>query len=553
MMAFPDLEAPLRPARGARAALLALAMGGMLAGPATAQGLPPSDAAEALATLSANAPGAPATAPAGAPAVRAPRPAPVVFTLRKVAFTGPSGYFSEAELAAIVQPLLGRRFAAGGTAEVAEAVNATYAAAGIDLALAQVVRVDPARGAVTLDLFEARLGDVRYVAARASPAYLALRTGFRRGDLADTRRIASRLERLALTDGVLADAGFAPGAEPGSTDLTVTLAEPPATTTELRIDNFGETGTGALRGVLGFRLNNLTGWNDPLALDVTLSQGVRSGTIAYARTVGASGTAIGVTGAYATSDSVSGPARSSRTMSLGANIAHPLRVSLAQETWLDASAEYFDETATTLGTLSADQSGIGAALVLSGSHRWDDALVSSAAWSLSGRFGTYDDAVRAATGLGFAAIGASARVDTALGDWGWLVASGAAQYALTPDLPTRYDFAVTSPYAVPGYGIGLSQGPSGYWGRLQIEAAEAWNLGGGVSLSPYAFAALGEAFDPAAGGGWTGQGLAVSAGGGLSGALGERVSFDLQIARSFTTVLGQAPGWDIRAGLSMRF
>jgi len=543
----------LQPRRAARRpAILAFCGWALAALPALAQGLPPSEAAEALATLSATAPGTPtAPAPTAQTAQPAPRPAPVAFTLRSVSFTGPSGYFSQAELLSVVEPYIGRQFTVASSTTLAEAINAAYQARGIDLAQAQVVGVSPVTGRVTIDLFEARLGAVRYVAERAAPRYLAMRTGLSRGDLADTRRIARRLERLALTDGVLADAAFAPGAAPGTTDLTVTLAEPAPTSTELRVDNYGEAGTGAVQAGVGFRINNLTGWNDPLSIEVTISQGARSVALGYARTVSAAGTIVGVNGSFATTRSITGPDRTSQTMSLGASVSHPLALSLTRELWASFSAEGFDETATTAAVPSADQSGIGATLALNGSHVFEDLPITSAAWSLSARAGRYDDAIRGATGLGFAAVAASVQVDAALGDWGRIVASGAGQFA-TADLPTRYDFAVTSPFAVPGYGIGLSQGATGYWARVQLEAAQPLAIGDGFALQPYGFAALGEAFDNP-GGGWVGQGLAAGVGAGVTGQIGDNVSFDAQVARSLTTVLGQGPGWDFRAGLSVRF
>lgn len=520
--------------------------------PAAGQGLAPSDVARALAELAESAPTGPAPADRLTAAVR---PDPVVatsFTLRDVAFTGPSGYFSAEALDRIVGPWLGTQMTAKSAQALAAAVNAAYQARGADLAQAQVVAVDAGAGQVTLELFEARLGAVSYQARRASPAYLAMRTGLRRGDLADTRRIAERLERLALTDGVLADVGFSPGSTAGTTDLTVALAEPPVTTTELRVDNYGEAGTGALRGLMSFRINNLTGWNDPLSLDLTLLQGARAIVGSYSRTVSAAGTVLGATASYQTTNSITGPTRSSWSRSVAASVAQPLALSVDRQIWLSASAELFAEQATTLGFTSADQSGFFATLSLSGDHSWEDGWLARAGWSLAASAGRYDDGVLAASGLGFASLAASAQLEAPLGTWGRLVALGAGQMTPGGTLPSRLGFTVTSPLAVPGYDIGLSQGAAGYWGRLQIEAAQPLPLPDAIDLRPYAFGAVGEAFD-FAGAGWVGQGQAAALGLGLSGAIGETLSFDAQLGRSLTPVLGNGPGWALRAGLSARF
>lgn len=537
---------PPRP-RGLCGAVLSAAL---WAGQALSQGLPPSEAATALARLSAGAPGAAAPAATRAPL---PRRTAVPFVLREVRFTGPSGYVPTKRLQQVVAGFIGRQMHPAEVGAIADAVTAFYRAEGIDLAQGQLAGVDPSRGVVTIRPFEARLGQLDYSARQASPAYLDYRLGLRPGDLADTRAIARRLERLTMTDGVLVDAAFAPGAAAGETDLALSLQEQPATSTVLRLDNYGDAATGEARALLSFRLNSLSGWNDPLAMDLLASEGSRSATLSYARTVTPSGGRLGVALSAERTRNVSGPRRRSDTRSMTLSYNHPLLLETQAALWATAALDVYEERVRTVGVVTANQSGWSLALGLSGSLRAPDRPLRQAGWSLGLTLGQFDDAVRGLDGLSHQALLASGRLEWSLADRAYAVLSAAAQLPLTDETPSRGQFAITSPYAVPGYPSGMSEGDGGYWARVQIETAQALPLRW-ADLRPYVLGAVGEAWDRGPGGrAW--QGLASSAGVGLSGLVADKASFDLTLAKPFTRVLGQGgrDDWSLHAALPYRF
>ncbi|SLN37353.1 ShlB/FhaC/HecB family hemolysin secretion/activation protein [Roseisalinus antarcticus] len=538
-----------------RLAALALACAlGCPAPAAYAQGLTPSDAARALAELAAGTPSAaPARTAAATPAPRAAPRAPPPFRLRTILFDGPSGYFTDARLQAAVAPYLGRRLTLSRLPVLAEAINSLYRAEDIALAQAVVTGADPARGRVTLGLFEARLGAVRYVTDRISEAYIGFRTGLRPGELADTRRIGDRLERLFLTDGLLADAAFSPGAAPGDTDLTVTFEEPPPSALVLSLDTYGDAASGTSRLVLSYRLNSLTGWNDPLAVDLLVTEGARSATLSYARTVTPDGGRLGLSLSRQRVENITGPDRVSRTRSATVSFEHPLALSVDGTLWASALLDVYSETVETTGITTADQAGSSVTLGLNGTSRPADGALRGAVWNLAGTFGTYEDGVLGGGERAFSTLSGSARLEWLWGEQVYATASAAAQVPLTDDTPSRSQFTVTSPFAVPGYDNGLSAGDGGYWARFQIEPARPLPIDG-ARLRPYAFAALGEAFDREAGE-LTGQGLASAFGFGLAGQMGERVQIDLQAVRPVTEVFGQGGdgAWSMQAALSVSF
>ena len=529
----------------ARALLPLGLLSALVASSACAQGLPPSDAASALAELAARSPQV-------APPRPVSQPRPRHFILRRVVFPGASAYFKRAELDAAVAPFLGRRLRPGGAQAIADAVNALYRAEGIDLAIAQVAGIDPGRGTVTIDLFEARLGRVDYRSRRARPAYLRFRLGVEEGDLADTRVIAERLERLWLTDRLRTEADFSPGSMPGHTNLTMSFEDPPPLAASLRFDNYGEAATGAARASASLRINSLTGWGDPLALDLMTSEGARSATLTYSRTVTPGGGQLAASISGQHSDTLSAPVVTSETVSAGLIYAHPVTLAEDRSLWVTLGLDRYDETTEVAGAVTADQSGWSVTLGANGARSFDRAL-RQVVWSVGLTAGRFTDKVLGLGDLTYGALTASGRLQWALGDWGTAILMGAAQLPLTDDTPSRGKFAVTSPFAVPGYSSGLSEGAGGYWTRFQIEAAKPLRISG-TALHPYAFVALGEAFDRV-GGAWTGQGLASSIGIGQSGRIGRRGVFDVQLARSLTPVLGRGGdgAWSVRVAFSLTF
>ncbi len=526
----------MRRQRGWRAACMGILLACLPNGVA-AQTLPPSDAAAALAALAA-----------GLQTVQSPAPVrrPVSFLLREVVFAGPSGYLSPERLRAAVAPFIGRKMTAAAANALADAVNALYDEEGIDFAQAWVAGVDPSRGVVTLEMFEARLGRVLLLSQRHTKAYLDRRLGLRPGALADTRLIGARLERLSLTDGVLADAGFSPGAAPGTTDLTIRFTGPQPMQGSVRLDNDGaDPKLPRLTGRLQF--NSLSGVGDTLSFDLFMAKGTGWLSASYLRPVGTEGTRLsfGLSGEWEQDDG--GLDQQGRQRSLSFDMSHPLALGLESSLWMIASVEAFEDQASVLGVASKDQRGVAVSLELTGGHNPVEGREWAASWNVGVTTGRYDDAIAGLDHAAFGLLFGSAQAVVPLAEWGQLSLSGGAQVTTGAPIPLRYQFSVTSTQAVAGYPPGLSTGEAGLWGRAQLQGARPVTLGQ-VSLSAFAFVAAGQAFDRVSGN-WQGQGVARAAGIGLSGRWGTQGSFGLQLAWPLSEVLGQ--GGASRPSLSL--
>lgn len=509
---------------------------------ATGQGLAPSDAAQALARA----------AEQGGTATAAPPPAPrrnVAPVIRGVILAAPSAYLTQDEVMAAAAGVIGRTATPDTLAALTAAIDALYAAQGIGLAQSVVTGLD--RGTVTVRLIEARIGAVRADSPGIDGGYVAWRLGIGAGDLADTRRIGTALERLSISDGLAAEAGFSPGAAAGTTDLTVRLAPVPRWTGFLGIDNAGAPAAGRER--LSFRLqrNNVTGWNDPLTLDLTASRGNRAATLSYARVVTPRGDRVRLALSGESGTATFGPLRDTRARSALLTWTAPLRLTDPREIALSAGLETFREEASLGGLPLADQRGTALTLSLSGAERRRTAQPSQTQWAVGLTFGRFRDAVAGGGARDHGRVNLAFGHERVVTGLGYLVVRGAAQIPLTDRIPSRDRFVVTSSLAVPGYDEGLSAGAGGYWLRVQIERAQPLGrTDARVDLRPYAALALGEAFDHTPGG-WRGQGLAAAVAIGASARTADGLRLDLQVSRPLRQVLGQGGDGGLRLNLNL--
>lgn len=542
---------PIRP-RSLRLLVLCAALGGQQA---LAQGLEPSDAARGLADIAARAvPAARSQSPAPAAPVARSAIAPRI-TLRSIRLVAPSAYLTQSQIDSALAPFLGRSLALTDLPQIPAAIDALYQARDIGLAQASLAEIDAADGTLTLRLTEARLGDVRYDADRISPRYLAYRLGFAKGQLADTRRIKGRLLGLSLTDGTQANAAFAPGSAPGTTDLTIALADQPALAGFAGLDNHGTLADGMERLRFSLRAGNVSGWNDPVSLDLTLSAGKQNATLAYSRVVTPSGGSLGLSLTALSGSAQIGPPRKTDGRTVLLSYSQPLRMTEASQILFTAAAEIFAESARLAAVPLADQKGRGVSIGVTGQHRHADGTPGRIAWALTLTAGQFDDAMTGSTRQDDRRINAALNYQRQIDSVGYLSLSGAVQVPLSERTPSRAAMTVTSIHAVPGYTEGLSAGAGAYWLRLQLERARPiGGLSARIDARPYVFVALGEAFDRTAGK-WEGQGQAASVGIGISALIDGRFAFDLQLASPQKQVLTEGTNRTptLRAALSMTF
>jgi len=150
------------------------------------------------------------------------------------------------------------------------------------------------RGIVKLKVIEAKLGQLRVNFPK--DANLPHR---RIQAMADAQLLPGQpvslhqVDRLVLLlgdmSGVVASASYLEGAQPGTTDVLLRLAEGKKIEARLMLDNFGAVSTGSSRLSANLAVNNATGLGDALAIQAVRTQGSTYARAAYSLPVGLQG------------------------------------------------------------------------------------------------------------------------------------------------------------------------------------------------------------------------------------------------------------------------
>lgn len=550
------------------AGLLSLvSLGAIIVGPAEAQPLrldespviettsPGTPAgANAAAAAAREAAGAAQASPSAPPRAKAAAKPPAPIVVKRVVF-GPSRHLEPADLARIEATLIGTRHA--GEAALAAAVGRASDPIWVEkkqaLAKATVAGVDRRDGTVRIEFFEAEVGEVRMPGTATSRAdYLAWRFGIRSGDLADTARIEERTQRLVATDGAAVDVAFAPGKGRGATDLTVKTAEPEKSGAQISVDNHGEEIKGRERLNLGFRIAELTGWNDPLRLSSTVSRGSATGTLSYVRAIGPDGTLLSLAGTADWSLTGKAPRTESLATAFDVGIDTPWIAGPGLVVRTSAGLTLFRETSDLARVAIKRQEGqaltFGGALTWKGEGRY-------LAIAPSIRAVLYDDRIGRRSAIGSRQALLALQAGHALGeDWAATV-TAVGQLALDDDVPSKYLFAATGHSAVRGYPLNLEQAASGWYARSQIERSRPFRpFGEALGLSPYLFGDVGEAFD-LDGTRHTRRGFLAASGVGLAATLTEGWGGEVYLAKPLTDVPGFVANeaWTVQFRLAKSF
>lgn len=437
----------------------------------------------------------PRTEPRRRARVAAPPPPPPPFVIRTIEVS-PSGYLLASEIDAVVSDLVGTRIAIADLATVAARFNALYDAQGIALAQALIERVDPAAGLIVIELLEARIGAVEPNGRLARDEYYRSRIGVAPGDLADNRVIQANLQRFSVTDGIIADARFVPGAERGQTNLVVDFAEPQKYVFTASADTYGNPATGQYRARFGFTDASLTGVLDPLSLTFTISEGSQALGGAYARPINALGTRIftSLDGERSTTLGATRVLAHSINGEIGVN--HAFLTEPQLRILGRASALGFFDESLLAGVRINDQIGGGVQAGVTIVYEQPGFLVT---YDQLVRHVIWDDRVFAQTGLDTTYLAGSGTVIVRPVDRVALSVRGGWQAAFGDRAPSAYRTTIASPEIVRGYTTGLSAGDGYYWIRSQVEAELPLGEETDVAVRPFAFADFGQAFDQVAG------------------------------------------------------
>ncbi|WP_253189280.1 ShlB/FhaC/HecB family hemolysin secretion/activation protein [Brevundimonas sp. LM2] len=181
--------------------------------------------------------------------------------------------FPEAELLAATEFSPGLDLTLPELRNMAARITRFYNARGYVLAQAYLPAQDVVGGTVTLAVVEGRYGaiDLRNESGLADRQVRGLIAGLNPGDPVALAPLERRLLLLSDTPGVIVKSTLSPGAEVGTSDLTVDLARAPRIYGSLEADNAGNRYTGAYRLGGSVNLANATGFGDLLSLRLLVS------------------------------------------------------------------------------------------------------------------------------------------------------------------------------------------------------------------------------------------------------------------------------------------
>lgn len=452
------------------------------------------------------------TRPAAAPADDALR-----FRLKEVEFT-PSQILKPEELQAIVAPYRDREVSFADLRKIVAAINALYRERGIVTAQAVIPPQQIDDGRVRIRLVEGRIGSYRIEGNDSTrESYVLDRLHQPPGALFRLDELENDLVRFNRTNDVQARAELLPGAEFGTTDVLVRLAEPPRQSVRVFTDNSGAETTGLYRVGAIYQNRSLLGFRDELTLTATAADGYRGYGINYAVPWNTWGGRAQLGYFFDTTDIVGGPFASlglngeSRAV-IGA-IRQPVHTTVAGQLdlvvggkWRDtenyADSVFLQQTDTRDGSLGLDGSLADSGGVTSGNL-----------YAIRGNY----DITGGYSGDYSIARGALRRFQSLPEDWS-LRGSGIFQYTGDAFLPSSEQFFVGGDGAVRGYSNGLYGGNRGYVLSGELHRP-LWGgnpeLADGTGVSGFLYTDYGTTQPPRPSGSTLGSITLWSAGGGV--------------------------------------
>lgn len=206
--------------------------------------------------------------------------------------------FTEAELIAAAEFTPGAELTLPELRNAAARITRFYNDRGYVLAQAHLPAQDVVDGAVTIAVIEGRYGaiDLRNQAGVPDGLAHGLLGGLNRGDPVAIGPLERRLLLLSDIPGVVVHSTLSPGAEVGSSDLTVDLTPAPRVYGSLEADNAGNRYTGEYRFGGSINLANPMGLGDLASLRLLAStEGLAYGRAAWQMPVGAATVGVAYT------------------------------------------------------------------------------------------------------------------------------------------------------------------------------------------------------------------------------------------------------------------
>ncbi len=266
-----------------------------------------------------------------------------------------STIFSEADVARVTAPYLGRPLGSETLIELRDRLTQLYVDAGYVSSGAQLPDQEVREGIVEYRIVEGRLADVGVEGNRwFRDGYLISRLERGAREPLDVAALERELQRLQADPRIRrVDAALLPGERPGDARLRVRVEEESPFFAALTFDNHESPSIGAYVGRLDLADRNLTGSGDELRASVSGSAGLLDYEVGYELPVTRWGTTVGAWFRSGESDVIEEPfdavniASESRTIGLA--LRQPLELSRESQLEFALLAEYRESETFLLG------------------------------------------------------------------------------------------------------------------------------------------------------------------------------------------------------------
>lgn len=226
-----------------------------------------------------------------------PMPESMAFEVRAITLTG-NTILSTETLNALLADALGQSLTLAQLDTLAARVTNAYRNAGQPLARAIVPPQTIKHGSVTLQVIEARFGEVRLNNGSRNHDWVINNTlsAMKSQELVSQDRLDYALLRLSDMPGVNATATLAPGAVVGSSDILVDVQAAPPVSGQVTLDNQGSNSTGRGRASGAVNVLNPLGLGDVLSVNgMSSGRGMQYARASYEAQAHGSGTRVGLT------------------------------------------------------------------------------------------------------------------------------------------------------------------------------------------------------------------------------------------------------------------
>lgn len=212
--------------------------------------------------------------------------------LRRVE-TDPSTVLTDAELAAIEAPYLGREVKVGELYALTKEINELYSKKGYMTCRAFLQAQTIQDGTVHITLIEGRTGDISIAGTKHTrERYILNRLHLHSGEVTNTEQLNRDLLYFNGTNDMQLRIVVGAGQAPGTTDYQLQAYEPKKHNFTFFGDNNGSTVTGKWRMGAYYTAKSLTGVRDSLSLGLIHSLGTDAASAFYSRPLGRSGTKL---------------------------------------------------------------------------------------------------------------------------------------------------------------------------------------------------------------------------------------------------------------------